>query len=472
MFVPAEWVGSMENVEIRHYWERIINTMNDGLMLVSPQGAIMMVNRSFERLTGYTAREVIGKSCTILECDACERALNNSSHKWCKLFQPGQKEIRLCRCAIVKKDGSYLPAYKNASVLRDENGTVIGAVETLTDISEIDRLDRKVALLSEQLNDQRHYHGMIGSSPVMQKVFHVIEKASRSDAPIIIYGESGTGKELVAQAIHEIGRRKNGPYVKLNCGALNPALLESELFGHIKGAFTGAYRHREGRFEAADGGDIFLDEIGDMPSSLQVKLLRVLENKQFERVGDHHTISVDVRIISATNQNLMERVSQKQFREDLFFRINVIPIHLPPLRQRREDIPILATHFIGLLNASSGKAVSGLTKEALSHLLGYAWPGNIRELKSALEYAFAIMEKGAITPDHLPPQVIGQSAAGPFAQLPEQAVVSDEKDELIAALKKTGGNQTQAARLLGINRVTVWNRMKKYGIDLKRVLTT
>jgi PAS domain S-box-containing protein len=458
----------MKNDDISRYWKRIINTMNDGLMLISAEGTILMVNKSFERLTGYSAEEAIGQSCTLLACDACEQALNNRSGDWCKLFLPNHPDMRRCRCGIVRKDGTCLAALKNASVLRDDDGTVLGAVETITDISEIDRLDQQVELLSRQLSDYREYHGIIGTSPAIRKVFEVVEKAAQSNAPVIISGESGTGKELVARAIHERGQRKSGPYVQLNCAALNAALLESELFGHIKGAFTGAYRHRKGRFEAADGGSIFLDEIGDIPLSIQVKLLRVLENKQIERVGDHRSVDVDVRIISATHQNLVTLIEQQQFREDLYFRINVIPIRIPPLRERKEDIPLLVNSFVQRLQVRTGKAITGLTPEALQHFMDYAWPGNIRELKSALEYAFVIAEKGKIDIAHLPHPVVEPSTIGVDRTGGRNG--SREKQALMAALRETHGNQTQAARLLGINRVTVWNRMRKYGIDIKTIV--
>ena len=457
----------MKDADLSQHWHRIINTMNEGLMLVGPQGSILMVNRSFEQLTGYRSEEVIGRSCKLIGCDACESVLTCDDTGWCKLFHPDQEDLRRCRCAIIRKDGSLLPALKNASVLRDESGNVLGAVETITDLSEIDRLDQKVEVLARQLGDCEHL-GIIGASPPMKKVLQLIERAAQSDAPIIIFGESGTGKELVARAIHEQGRRKSGPYVQLNCAALNADLLESELFGHIKGAFTGAYRHRTGRFEAAHGGDLFLDEIGDIPLSVQVKLLRVLETQQFERVGDHHPVSVDVRIISATNKNLLEMIAQKQFREDLFFRINVIPIYLPPLRQRKDDIPILVTSFIQRSQRITGKDINGLTSNAMRLFMDYAWPGNVRELKSALEYAFVIAESGKIDVEHLPPQFapehVGAVGGGPTAD------ASPEKAALIEALRRTNGNQAQAARLLGINRVTVWNRMRKYGVDLKKVL--
>jgi PAS domain S-box-containing protein len=476
----------MDELEINRYWKKIVNTMTEGLMLVGPDGTIVMVNDAFGELTGYTPDEIIGRPCTMLECDACEGPLNASADRWCKLFEEGQ--VIKCRCHLLKKDGSYISALKNASVLMDDNGVHLGAVEILTDLSELDRLEKKAEQLSRQLDDDGNFQGMIGKSAVMQNIIHIIEKAAMSDAPVIIYGESGTGKELAARAIHQLGRRKDGPFVQFNCAALNEALLESELFGHIKGAFTGAYRHRPGRFEAANGGDIFLDEIGDIPMSIQVKLLRVLETKQFEHVGDDRPVSADVRIITATNKNLEELIARKKFREDLFFRINVFPIHLAPLRDRSEDIPLLVDGFIRKLRARTGKKITGLTPAAMERFMVYGWPGNIRELRSALEFAFVIADKGLIDLDQLPPKIVRPqappAATGPFAHqtvepaplaqrvaFSANAADSEEKRLLIEALRQTNGNQTQAARILGVNRVTVWNRMKKYRIDLKKVLT-
>jgi PAS domain S-box-containing protein len=478
----------MDEREINRYWKKIVNTMTEGLMLVGPDGTIVMVNEAFEHLTQYTADEVIGRPCTLLECDACEGTMRASAHRWCKLFEEGR--VIKCRCHLLKKDGTYVSALKNASVLKDDNGTPLGAVEILTDLSELDRLDQQLELLSRQLEDGDRFQGIIGNSGVMRRIFDVIEKAAKSDAPVIIYGESGTGKELVARAIHRLGERKERPFVQLNCAALNEALLESELFGHIKGAFTGAYRHRQGRFEAANGGDIFLDEIGDVPLSIQVKLLRVLETKEFEHVGDDRPISTDVRIITATNQNLEELIGQKKFRDDLFFRINVFPIHLPPLRERSEDIPLMVQAFIRRLRSKTGKEISGLTPEAMECFMNYDWPGNVRELKSALEFAFVIAENGLIHLEQLPPKIssrqrvpaVTQESIKTDSDSPNDGLISasqatkpqdiDEKVALINALRQTNGNQSQAARILGINRVTVWNRMKKYGIDLKKVLTT
>ena len=455
--------------ESNRFWKKILDTMNDGLMLVGLDGTILEVNSAFTRLTGYDPVEVEGSPCTVLRCDGCDVRPEGKGGVWCSLFKRAG-DVRK-RCIVTRKDGSYLPVLKNASLLRDDEGHVLGAVETLTDISETDRLDSQVDHLSRHFDEPGGFYGIVGKSAIMQKVFQVVEKAAHSDAPAIILGESGTGKELVAQAIHRAGERRENPFVQLNCSALNDALLESELFGHVKGAFTGAYRHRLGRFEAAHTGVIFLDEIADIPMSTQVKLLRVLETKQFERVGDLQSISVDVRIITATNKDLRELIDQKMFREDLFFRINVIPILLPPLRERTEDIPLLINTFISRLQSQTGKKITGVSPEAMEWLMAYGWPGNVRELKSAMEYGFVIVESGLIHMAHLPPHILENKG-----ERTNEAVFIDrrevhEKTALIDALKKSGGNQSQAARILGISRVTVWNRMRKYGINLKRVMT-
>ena len=458
----------MKERESNRYWKKILDTMNDGLMLVGLDGTILEVNRAFTRLTGYDAVEVEGSRCTVLKCDACDISPDGKDGVWCSFFKRG-RDVRK-RCIVTRKDGSYLSALKNASLLKDDDGRILGAVETLTDISETDRLDSQIDQLSRHFDESSGFHGIVGKSAIMQKVFQVVEKAAHSDAPAIIFGESGTGKELVARAIHRAGERRESPFVQLNCSALNDALLESELFGHVKGAFTGAYRHRLGRFEAAHTGVIFLDEIADIPLSTQVKLLRVLETKQFERVGDLQSISVDVRIITATNKDLRELIGQKLFREDLFFRINVIPILLPPLRERTEDIPLLINTFIGRLQSRTGKKITGMSPDAMEWFMTYDWPGNVRELKSALEYGFVIVESGLIHMAHLPPHIIEDKEVKKNHKIFIDRRDVHEKAALIDALRKSGGNQSQAARILGISRVTVWNRMRKYGINLKRVM--
>ncbi|MEW6386962.1 MAG: sigma 54-interacting transcriptional regulator [Thermodesulfobacteriota bacterium] len=460
----------MDEQKINRYWKEIVNTMNDGLMVVSPDGTILMVNQAFEKIVGYRREELLGRSCVLLHCDGCVAARSEGKSQWCDLFEQGAATRK--PCLFMRKDGSYVHVVKNAAVLRDETGQVLGAVETLTDISEITQRDEKIQQLSRLVDTAGDFHGLVGQSPCMQQVFDITSKAAQSDAPVIIYGESGTGKELVAHAVHALGPRREGPFVACNCAALNEALLESELFGHVKGAFTGAYTHRQGRFEAAHRGDIFLDEIGDLPPAIQVKLLRVLETKQFERVGDHRTITTDVRIITATHRHLESLVKQGKFREDLFFRINIIPIHLPPLRERLEDVPLLVDHFLNRLRQGSGKTVTGLTREAMKVLMNYHWPGNIRELKGALEYAVVLTEDGLVTPEHLPPKMSHRELLPESPPVAEPVLETDEKTALIQALRQAGGNQSQAAALLGVSRVTVWHRMKRYGIDVRKLVTS
>lgn len=455
------------DVDLGKYSEKIIDTMAEALILISPDGDILMVNQSFEKMFGYKSEEIVGKSCTVLNCDLCETRIEQQRlKKWCSLFIWGGDVKK--RCHLKKKDGSYLPVLKNASLLLDENGREIAAVEVLTDLSEIDRLDQRLSSLTRQLGDNDSYYGIVGKSRPIQKVFDLMEKAAQSEAPIIIYGDSGAGKELIAQAIHKLGRRKEGPFVQLNCAALNESLLESELFGHVKGAFTGAYRHRIGRFESANGGDLFLDEIGDVPMSIQVKLLRVLEQKEIERVGDHQPIPVDARLITATNKNLQELIEKGEFREDFFFRINVIPIFVPTLKERADDIPLLVDYFVRYLRKKTGKEISGVTPECMEYLLSYHWPGNVRELKSAMEYAFAVAERGLIQSDQLPHNIVVDLPEETPVEMAVQPDEPTEKQELIKALNQANGNQSEAARLLDVSRVTVWNRMKKFNIDLKK----
>ncbi|MFZ5453578.1 MAG: sigma-54 interaction domain-containing protein [Thermodesulfobacteriota bacterium] len=459
----------MEEQKINRYLKEIINTMNDGLMVASPDGTILMVNEAFEKILGYRREEVIGRSCAILGCDACAGARLEGHRHWCHLFEQGA--ATRTPCMFMRQDGTYVHLLKNAAILRDEAGQVLGAVETFTDITELTQRDEKIQQLCKLMDTAGDFQGLVGKSSRMQQVFALTQKAAQSEAPVIIYGESGAGKELVAHAIHALGPRKEGPFITCNCAALNEALLESELFGHVKGAFTGAYTHRQGRFEAAHRGDIFLDEIGDLPPAIQVKLLRVLETKQFERVGDHRPITAETRLITATHRDLESLVAQGKFREDLFFRINVIPIHLPPLRERQEDIPLLVEHFRKRLRRRSGKGITGLTREAMNIFLDYPWPGNVRELKAALEYAFVVAEDGLITAEHLPPKL---SSLEPPGESPREAgglPDTDEKTALIDALRQARGNQSQAAALLGVSRVTVWHRMKKYGIDVRKLVT-
>lgn len=336
------------------------------------------------------------------------------------------------------------------------------------------RLKEENITLKDQLNDKYDFGKMIGYSDCMKKIFVTIEKVSASDSTILINGESGTGKELVARAIHFNSDRKNQPLVPVNCGAIPEELLESELFGHEKGAFTGAIRTRIGRFELAQGGTIFLDEIGDMSPALQVKMLRVIQEKEFERIGGVKTIQVDVRIIAATNQNLEKAVAEKKFREDLFYRINVIPIHLPPLRERGPDIAILANHFLRKFGKLKKKNLSHFSQDALGYLIRYPWPGNVRELENLVEMLVVMREEGDIEVSDLPSKLLKPKDPEPSFPcqicLPvdglnfNEMVSQFEKDLLLQALRKSSGVKNRAAKLLNLNRTTLVEKLKRFNL--------
>lgn len=448
--------------EMNRYWKTVVDTIKEGIIIINREGTIVAVNNAVAGLLGYKNGELIGKPCSVLDCNMCEIVRDQSGQHWCNLFKSG--EIKMKQCTMRKKNRRPLHILKNASLLHDGAGKVIGAVETLTDITEIIEKDNQIEEFRRELQSKDGFHGILGISPVMSRVFDLMANAAKSDAPVIIFGESGTGKELAAEALHQGGPRKDKPFVKVNCAALSESLLESELFGHVKGAYTGAFRDRQGRFEAAHGGDIFLDEIGDLPLSTQVKLLRVLEDKVIERVGENRPIPIAVRIISATNKDLRAMVDKGQFREDLFFRINVIPVHLPALRDRREDIPLLAEAFFRRIKLKSGKPIQGMSKETMEALMNYDWPGNVRELRSVFEYAFVTCQESVIQPLHLPVTILQGPGTRPVSENPAVYFKDSKKQELIEALKRSKGNQSEAARILGVSRVTVWNRMRQFGI--------
>jgi two-component system response regulator HydG len=452
----------IEQMDHSSNWETIIETLQDGVLIVDVQGNISAVNAAAEHLTGYSAEEMVGNSCRILNCTGCKNK-HRDDGKWCGLF--AKKKVKSKRCTITSKGSKQVYVLKNASLIHDKDGNVVGAVEILTDISESIQQEKKILTLRKNLNLDEGYHDLIGKSQVMQQMFELIESVAQSDAPVMIQGDSGTGKELAAMAIHETSPRRDKSFIKVNCAALNENLLESELFGHVKGAFTGADRTRIGRFEAADGGSLFLDEIGDIPQATQVKLLRVLESGVIERVGDHRPIPIDVRIITATNKNLEYLISKSQFREDLFFRIHVFPIYCPALKERPGDIPILIQNFIKHGARKGKKNIHGVTPAVMEKLIAYPWPGNVRELRNTIEYATVLCHDGLIGVEHLPPKV-GTYLGNTDTSVTDSPVFQAEKEKLIQALKQTGGNQTEAGKILGVSRVTIWKRMKKYNISV------
>ena len=459
------WIENMFEHSFDDFWKSLIDVIHDGLMIVDHKGNIISVNKTLEDMTGFAKKDLLGQPCTSLKCDTCYYAREREDKNWCILFRKGK--LTKQQCVLYRKDGSFVHILKNATVLKDKHGQTKGAVEVMTDITELMEKNVQIEAFRRELKYEHQFHGIVGNSSQMQQVFDLITNAAQSEAPVFICGESGTGKELVARAIHEESTSSNNPYVKVNCAALNESLIESELFGHVKGAFTNAYKDRKGRFESANGGSIFLDEIGDLPASTQAKLLRVLEEKIVERVGDQTPIPVQTRIISATNKDLKYLVTANEFREDLYYRINVIPIRIPPLRERSSDIPLLAENFFHKIKMSNNSSIQGISNRAMKSLMEYSWPGNVRELRSVMEYAFVTCRKTLLEPEDLPYYINNQEDKEEPAPSREQEEIDQvKKKQLLRALQEAGGNQSKAARSLGVSRMTVWKMMKKYGISV------
>jgi len=331
-------------------------------------------------------------------------------------------------------------------------------------LAEHQELIEENVSLRQRLEDRYRFENIIAKSSKMQRVIEVIKVVAKSNATVLITGESGTGKELVARAIHSQGHRRNKPFVAVSCAALPESLLESELFGHEKGSFTGAYTQKKGKFEFANGGTLLLDEVGEMSANIQVHLLRVLEEKEFTRVGGNEPIKVDVRVISATNKDLRKAIERQEFREDLYYRLNVVNIELPPLRERREDVPLLAEHFLYKFAGENHKEITGFSQEAMELVLDYDWPGNVRELENAIERAVILAKDNTITIADLPLENLSLA----YSIRPRKNLKEIEKDHILNILRATGENYSEAARILGISRMTLYNKAKEYGFDVKK----
>jgi PAS domain S-box-containing protein len=444
---------SHEIVREKERSEAIINSIADGVFTLSKDMTVTSFNKSAEKITGYTAHEVLGKPCKdVFESKGCDRICPVR-----QMLLTGRPTIGV-EMEITAKDGTKVPVSMSTAMLRDETGEVIGAVETFRDLS-------MVKALTEELKEKYSFGNIIGKSHGMREVYQLIKSVAPSNVTVLIQGDTGTGKELVARAIHYESPRAGRPFVVVNCAALSETLLESELFGHVKGAFTGAVSDRKGRFEIADGGTLFLDEISEISPPIQVKLLRVLELKQFERVGDSQTKEVDVRLVCATNSNLKDLMVAGRFREDLYYRINVVTINLPPLRDRGGDIPLLVGHFIRKLDDETGKRVEKVSQPAMDLLIDYTWPGNVRELENALGHAFVHCNGATILPEHLPQDLVEGTPLLAGAATPTGSLEEMERTAISDMLKRCRGNRTLTARRLGIGRSSLWRKIKKYGLN-------
>ncbi len=438
------------------YLPEVFETMRDGLMMVDNEGYIRLFNRAAEEITGYHKEEVIGKKCAIFDCDECALLNISGSRKDSQLQKFGAVYNKECK--IRSSDGRAIRLLKNVIVLRDNNGNVIGTVESMTDITPFYQKEMELQDLKQELREEYWFMGLLGKSVPMQRLYEHIRNASQSEAPILISGESGSGKNLVAHALHKLSRRKEGPFIQMNCASLNEQLLESELFGHKKGAFTGAVSDRVGRFEASNNGTMFLDEIGDMPLTMQVKLLRVLEEKVVERVGDHAPIPVNLRLISATNKDLNSLMSMGKFREDLLYRINSIVIKVPSLRERREDIPLIAFHYLKKIAFLNNKDIRSISPPAMEILVNFPWPGNVRRLINALEHSAVTCKGDTIEVSDLPDYLVHE-------KIPEGGENNLEREHICSVISQCKGNKSLAAKHLGISRVTLWKKLKALNIE-------
>jgi two-component system, NtrC family, response regulator AtoC len=453
-------------------FELFIDDLPFGILVVDLDRKIILANRAFEALTGFSKKEISGVFCShILRSRHCV--------KNCPVLKMDDSSEPVCNESdIINKDRQLIPIHSNVATIKDLDGQVIGYIETIEDLRAIRELDT-------QIRQAFTFAHLIGHSPQMERIFKIIPVVAQSGSSVLITGETGTGKDMVAEAIHQASNRSKGTFVKINCGALPENLLESELFGHKKGSFTGAIENKPGRFKLAHNGTLYLTEIGDLPLVLQVKLLTFLDDHIIYPIGSTKGFQADVRIIAGTHRNLEQMVKKGEFREDLLFRLNVVRIQLPPLRERENDMRLLADHFLNSLNTKLNKSINGFSNSALSTLNNYPFPGNVRELRNIIEYAMNICPRERIEVDHLPAYLLGvdpafeeplsvglpelpDSRPDPNVHEPEsqhRTWSEMERDMILDALSKAQGRREKAAEILGWGRSTLWRKIKKYQIS-------
>jgi PAS domain S-box-containing protein len=435
--------------------EEILESISDGVFTVDRKWRVTSFNRAAERITGIPREEAIGRVCSdVFRCSMCETE--------CALGETLDTQRRIVGKSgyIINSEGQRIPISVSTAVLRNGDGRVVGGAETFRDLSEIEALRR-------ELEGRFRLGDLVSRSPAMQRILEVLPAVSASPSTVLLVGETGTGKEVIAKTIHSLSPRQKGPFVAVNCAALPDTLLESELFGYRRGAFTGATQDKPGRFALAKGGTLFLDEIGELSPALQVRLLRVLQERTYEPLGSVRSESADVRIVVATNRDLAEQTRQGTFREDLYYRVNVVRVELPPLRKRKEDIPILVAQFIDRFNRLQQKSVEGIAIEALSLLMAHDWPGNVRELENVIERCFVLCGGGWIGIRHFPEELNPQSPL--LGDRPDIRVARDlhEAQMIHSALERNAYSRVAAARDLGIHKSTLFRKMRKLGIALR-----
>ncbi|MGE5285534.1 MAG: sigma 54-interacting transcriptional regulator [Actinomycetota bacterium] len=435
----------------------ILDNIPSGVYTVDREMKILSFNRSLEKITGYAAEDVLGKKCSeVLRSDFCEAG--------CPLkrsIRTGET-LRGVELNLRARNGFVVPIASSTAVLRDEEGRPIGGICSFRDL-------RELHAAPSPHGHVREFQGMLSKNPKMHEIFDLVETIAESDASVLIEGESGTGKELVARAIHRLSSRAGKPFLGVNCASLNENLMESELFGHVRGAFTGAVKDRMGRFEMAEGGTLFLDEVSEIGLHLQAKLLRVIQEREYQRVGETGTRKADVRIVSATNKRLKDRIAGGTFRDDLYYRLNVVSVTPPPLRERKEDIPILVEHFLCRPPENPGGCKRSFSPLAMQALLEYPWPGNVRELENAVERAKICTRGEVIEESALPAEIRHRGGTAHRGGVSFEGKTANlEADRIRETLVRCGWNRTEAAARLGVSRVTLWRRMKQTGIGAKK----
>jgi PAS domain S-box-containing protein len=433
----------------------ILDSINEGVFTVDRNWRVTSFNRAAERITGIARRNVLGRMCSdVFHANICEK---NCVLK--RTFDTGKPVVN-ATAHIVTRDGERVPIRISTAILKDHAGRVIGGVETFQDLSQVEQLRK-------ELHSRYSFEDIVGRSPAMTRLFEILPQVAASSSTVLIEGPSGTGKELFARAIHHLSPRRKGRFVAVNCAALPDTLLESELFGHKAGAFTDARHDKAGRFELADGGTIFLDEIGDVTPALQVRLLRVLQERVMEPLGSVKSVRVDVRVVAATNKNLAKLVRAGKFRDDLYYRIRVVHMLLPSLLQRREDIPLLVDHLVAKFNRLQGKDIAGVSLEALTRLMEHDFPGNVRELENIIEQAFVLCRGGIIELHHLPPEL--RPSSSPAEAVNPMSLQAMERLLVTEVLRNRRGNRRQAASDLGINPSTLYRKIKSLGIEVPEI---